>query len=90
MYSWGSKYEPEIDDKYITANSHWQKDGANITTGNKYRGTTTNTLTLLNATEADEGMYTLIARSSSFNIMISIGKIQCMLFFNSRVHDYST
>ena len=69
--------------RLTTANSHWQKDGANITTGNKYRGTTTNTLTLLNATEGDEGMYTLIARSSSFNIMISIGKIHGVLQFKS-------
>ena len=69
--------------RLTTANSHWQKDGANITTGNKYRGTTTNTLTLLNATEGDEGTYTLIARNNSFDVMISIGKMHAILQFKS-------
>ena len=69
--------------RLTTANSHWQKDGVNITTGKKYRGTTTNTLTLLNATEGDEGTYMLIARNNSFNVMISIGKMHVILLFKS-------
>ena len=53
------------------ANYHWQKDGVNITTGNKYRGTTTNILTLLNATEGDEGTYKLIEGHN--RVTVSIG-----------------
>ena len=58
------------------ATYYWQKDGVKITTGNKYRGTTTNILTLLNATEGDEGTYMLVeGHNSGLNsVTVSIGK----------------
>ena len=63
------------------ANFHWQKNGVNITTGNKYRGTTTDTLTLLNATEGDEGTYTLVVNidghNSWLNVTVSTGNAKC-------------
>ena len=68
--------------KWLTnADFHWQKNGVNITTGNKYRGTVTNTLTLLNATEGDEGTYTLVVsiegHNNWLNVTVSIGNARC-------------
>ena len=58
----------------------WQKDEQNIVyVPKKYRGTATNTLTLLNAEGADAGMYSLIVTTQDRNVAtigfnISIGK----------------
>ena len=62
---------------------YWQKDGRNVAyQEQKYRGTATNTLTLLKAATTDEGMYSLIITQNqnvviaSLNVNISIiGKL---------------
>ena len=51
--------------EFINASSYWEKDGVNLSMGHKYRGVTTNTLTLLNAHHTDEGMYILIIESDN-------------------------
>ena len=59
---------------------NWQKDGVNISSGIKYKGANTDTLTILNAQTSDEGTYTLVTwvtgyqNMTSFQIYILIGK----------------
>ena len=64
---------------------YWQKDGVNITKRYKYRGTTTDTLTLLNATENDQGIYTLIvsmeAENQQLSVILSIGKSVLLVLY---------
>ena len=64
---------------------YWQKDGVNITKRYKYRGTTTDTLTLLNATENDQGIYTLIvsmeAENQQLSVILSIGKSVSLVLY---------
>lgn len=58
----------------------WQKDGQNIVyVPQKYRGTATNTLTLLSAEGTDAGVYSLIVTTQDQNVAtlsfnVSIGK----------------
>ena len=71
---------------------HWQKNGANISSGNKYKGTNTDTLTILNTQKTDEGTYILVNRyenitSESFYINLSIGKSTLLLW--SRKYSYA-
>ena len=62
------------------SNFYWELDGVNITKGRKHMGTTTNTLTLLNATETDIGTYTLVVSTDMVKIYLSmslsVGKSQ--------------
>ena len=58
---------------------HWEKNGVNLSSGNKYKGTNTETLTILSTQKTDEGTYILVIRyenitSESFYINLSIGK----------------
>ena len=66
--------------KFVNATFHWQKDGTNISKGHKYRGTTMNTLTILNAQYSDEGIYTLVVMiegnlNASLSIHLFVGKL---------------
>ena len=61
-----------------TATFYWQKDGHNISSGYRYKGTTTHILTLLDVEGTDKGVYSLIVimanQNMSFNINILVGK----------------
>lgn len=57
----------------------WQLNGINIADGDKYRGTQTDTLTILNAQLGDQGMYRCsVARSASGysdSVQLTVGEL---------------
>ena len=65
----------------ITASFYWQKDDVNVSSGIKYKGTKTDTLTIFNAQETDEGTYTLTAYFVNINVSFQrMGLIKCKLY----------
>ena len=59
----------------------WQKDGRSTYRNQKYRGTSTRTLTLINVESSDEGTYSLSATDQNGDslllvVSISVGKIK--------------
>ena len=51
---------------------HWQKDGVNLSSGSKYKGTRSDTLTILNTHKRDKGTYTLTVYFGSMNASLFI------------------
>lgn len=78
-------YGDDIDFKFntthfINSTYFWEKNGTNISTGHKYKGTTTNILTIHDAESGDEGIYTLVINTdlintTSFSTLLSICKL---------------
>ena len=61
----------------------WQRNGGNLNDGVKYSGTTTDTLTVMNVMEADEGNFTCVVTDDVNNdtsnaAELTVRKYVCM------------
>ena len=71
-------------DSDATLTFQWQKDGYALSDRRKYKGRDTEILTILDVEDGDEGNYSLIVDvTRSFNISISVGKINLIIKFTS-------
>ena len=77
-------FDTDIDSD-ATVTFHWQKDGYALSERRKYKGSSTQILTIIDVKNSDEGDYSLIVTMadvmSSFNISISVGKTTLMLSY---------
>ena len=74
-FTFDTDIEADLDD---TVTFQWQKDGHALSERHKYKGSSTQILTIIDVENSDEGDYFLIVTMadvmSSFNISISVGK----------------
>ena len=83
-------FNTDMEYSNATVTFYWQKDGYPVFERQKYRGTNTQTLTILDIQNGDEGFYTLTVVMAdqnivlrSFNASISVGKTTVTLVISS-------